>query len=514
MRTSSPGLAPFAAIAAAAAGLLGGCGDEQTYIIVTVTNRAAVHDAANLKVTLSNSGTMRTDELALKATPFPVTFSISAPGRTGDLGIQVEAIDQNGILVGRGETTSTVEAPTASVMLETADFVINTDFADDQFPSNDYEAHGFQVASASDGSWTAAYRDKCSAPCNMFARRFDKTGRPVSTKLAAGTNGFPVSTNLTSSLSTPAIATAGTTTLEVWDYDDPASTTVGVACRSIDATGMGSPDQISVATDPSTDVVSIAPLSNGNFAVAWSALITTSVIRAAIIRPDCTVLSAATTVSTTASARKVSVASTGQTQGTVMYAFVIDGGVRVRLANNTNTYTSGTDVQFLAKTATENVESVRVAPLGTGFAVLVRWALTAGSTGPGRIELYRTSNTGAVIGSSILVTNKSGSDFASSEAFGVATRADGVLMVVWHSCLTNGDGSGCGVWGRAFRENGTPVGDEFGIPTTTIGDQTNPSVAALDDAFAVVWRDDSGTAPDIAGAAIRGRVIYPTAAAN
>jgi hypothetical protein len=279
----------------------------------------------------------------------------------------------------------------------------------------------------------------------------------------------------------------------------------------MDATGQGIPNEVRVATDPSTDVASIAPLSNGNFAVAWNAFITTSVIRAAIVRPDCSVLAAPTTVSTTASARKASVASTTGTQGTIMYAFVIDGGVRVRFANNTNTYASGTDIQFLPKTATEVIESARVAPLGTGFAVLVRWALATGSSGPGRIELYRTNAMGAVMGSSILVTSKSGSDFQSSEAFGVATRADGVMMVVWHSCLTNGDGSGCGVFGRAFRENGTPVGDEFVIPTTTTGDQTDPSVAALDDSFAVVWKDDSGQAPDVAGSAVRGRIIYPTA---
>ena len=30
-----------------------------------------------------------------------------------------------------------------------------------------------------------------------------------------------------------------------------------------------------------------------------------------------------------------------------------------------------------------------VTPLGTGFGVLVRWALITGSDGPGRIELYR-----------------------------------------------------------------------------------------------------------------------------
>ena len=494
---------------------IGACG-EDSYIIVTVTTRPAVHDAAKLKVTLSNTGTMRTDELTLSTESFPVTFSISAPGRAGELGIQVDAVDAGGNLVGRGTTTSTVETPTASVLLETADFVINTDFADDQFPSDDYEAHGFQLASAADGTWTAAYRDRCTAPCNMYARRFDKNGRPVSTKIAAGTNGFPVSTNLTTSISTPAIATAGGTTVEVWDFNDATTMTPGVACRSFDAMGMGIPDQKNIATDPSTDVVTIAPLANGNFAVAWNAFITTSVIRAAIIRPDCTVLSAAVNVSTTASARKVSVASTGSTPGTIMYGFVIDGGVRVRLANFTNGFigsTSGADVQFVPKNATEVVESVRVAPLGTGFAVVVRWALATGSMGPGHIDLYRTNNQGAVIGQAIPVTTKSGSDFQSSEAFGVASRADGTLLVVWHSCLANGDGSGCGVYGRAFRENGTPVGDEFVVPTTTSGDQTNPSAAALDEGFAVVWKDDSGQQPDVAGSSIRGRIIYPTAAA-
>ncbi|CAN5805402.1 hypothetical protein BH11MYX3_BH11MYX3_04040 [soil metagenome] len=509
MRSPASSLAYLACLACLGVGTAA-CSDNEAYIIVTVNGRPAVHDATNLKVTLSNSGTMRTDELPLTAKMFPVTFSISAPGRSGELGIQVDAVDMNGLLVGRGEATSTVEMPTAIVTVETADFVINTDYAGDQFPSDDYEAHGFQVASGTDGTWTAAYRDRCTAPCNMFARRFDKVGRPVMAQLAAGTNGFPISTQLTGSLATPAIATAGTTTAEVWDFDDPASSTVGIACRSIDATGTGIPNQTTVATDASTDVVSIAPLSNGNFALAWSAFLTTGAIRAAIVKPDCSVLSAATTVSTTASARKVSVASTGQTQGTVMYAFVIDGGVRVRLANNTNTYASPADIQFLPKTATEVVESVRVAPLGTGFAIVVRWALATGAMGPGRLELYRTTNTGAVLGSSILVSNKSGSDFGSSEAFGVATGSTGMLMIVWHSCLTNGDGSGCGVWGRAFRTDGTPLGPEFVIPTTTTGDQTNPSVAALpDDSFAVVWKDDSGTMPDIAGSAIRGRIIYP-----
>lgn len=499
-------------LACALLAALGACGDED-YIIVTVTGRASVHDIKTLKITLTNAGTSRTDDLPFGSAQLPVTFSLSAPGRAGDIGITAEGIDKDGLMVGIGSATSTLDVPTASVRLDSADFVINTDFAEDQFPSDDYEAHGFQVAAASDGStWTAAYRDSCGAPCNMFARRFDKTGRPVQTKLAASTNGFPMSTTPTTAISTPAIASAGNNTLEVWDFNDPTAptTTVGIACRSIDAMGQGIPEQVTIATDPSSDVVSIAPLANGNFAVAWSAFITTNVVRSAIVRPDCNVVAGPATVSTTALARKVAVATLGTT---VMYAFIIDGSVRIRFSNTSTVFTTPNDLPFVTKTATESVESVRVAPLGTGFAVLVRWALTASSSGPGRIELYRASATGAMIGGPVVVTTKSGTDFGSSEAFGVASRSDGVLLATWHSCLANGDGSGCGVWARAFRDTGMPVGEEFTVPTTTMGDQTNPSAVALGtEAFVVVWKDESAQLPDVAGSAVRGRIVYPAGA--
>lgn len=495
-------------LACALLAALGACGEDD-YIIVTVSGRAAVHDIKSLKVTLSNAGASRSDELPFGDQQLPATFSVSAPGRTGDLGITVEGVDKDGLVVGVGAATSTLDLPTASVLLDPADFVINTDFAENQFPSDDYEAHGFQVAAAPDGNtWTAAYRDSCGAPCNMFARRFDKTGRAVQTKIAASANGFPMSTTLTTSISTPAIATAGNNTIEVWDFNDPIASTVGIACRSLDAMGQGNPDQVTVATDASSDVVAAAPLANGNFALAWSAFLTTGVIRTAVVRPDCTLSAGPTTVSTTASARKVAVATQGTT---VMYAFVVDGSVRVRFANTSNVFTTGTDVLFAARTGTESVESVRIAPLGTGFAVVVRWALTAAIMGPGRLELYRTSATGTMLGGPVVVSTKSGSDFGSSEAFGVATRSDGVLLVTWHSCLANGDGSGCGVWARAFRDSGMPLGEEIIVPTTTMNDQTNPSAAALGtEAFVVVWKDESGQAPDIAGSAVRGRIIYPT----
>lgn len=491
--------------------------DVQAYTVVTVYGRPAVHDVTFLRVTLSNGGSERTDELDFVG-DFPFTFSVSAPDRSGELGIQIDAFDDNDFVVGRGTSTATIDAPTANVMLDSTDFVVNTDYAGDQYPSDDYEAHGFQVAAGADGTWTAAYRDGCTQPCNMFARRFDARGVPVSTRAAAGINGFPMNSNPADFPSTPAIATAGPATLEVWDFSEPAPSTVdGVACRSLDTQGNPTPNQLNISTDPSTDVVSIAPLPNMNFAVAWNSFMSANTVRSIIVRPDCTTLTASPASVSTVTAggpRKASVAA-NHASNKILYAWVLAGAVRVRLASLTNTFDTATDIEFLPPTMTETIEHVRVAPLGDGFAILVRWTLSTGFEGPGRIELYRTNAAGAVLGSAMLVTTRSGTDFQSSESFGVATNTAGKLFVTWHACDMNGDGQGCGVFGRAFNTDGTPATEEMTIPTTIIGDQTNPSVAALPgDAFAVVWRDDSMQAPDTAGSAIRARIVYIDDASN
>jgi hypothetical protein len=150
---------------------------------------------------------------------------------------------------------------------------------------------------------------------------------------------------------------------------------------------------------------------------------------------------------------------------------------------------------------------VRIAPWGTGFAVATRWAASSGM-GPGKIEVYRVSATGTLMGTPILITDKSGSDFASDKAFGIAQRSDGALMVVWHACET-GPGS-CEVYGRILRPTGVPVGSEFVIATSTGSDQVNPSIVALDSkSFVAAWNDSSGLEPDQSGSAVRARILYP-----
>jgi hypothetical protein len=499
-------LFPALALVLAAAGACGG----DHYLVVTVSGRPAVHGATKLRVVLSNEGSMRTDERDLGSKAFPVTLAIDATGRSGDLGITIDALDASGFVVGHGVTSASVEADDVDLMLDSADFVVNTDVANDQFVSDDFEAVGLQLAATTEGKFTVAYRDYPCTNCDIYARRFDATGAPITSDIAAGPGGFKVTTTLTTSSAQAAAASAGTKTIVAWDFTNTVGAGTGIACRGLDETGAAMPSQISLSNDASADVVSAAGMMNTNFAVTWTAfLANTYVIRTTIARPDCSSpLSTPVTVSTTAGsfgARRPHVAANN---GSVLYAWILDGqDAYIRVGNLSAGFPgAAADTKLIAHTATQTVDHVRVAPLGTGFAVLARWSTTSGN-GPGKIELYQVMANGTPVGPPTLVTDKSGSDFASDKAFGVAT-GNGKLLVSWHQC-DNGLGS-CDVWGRYFNTDGTVSGDAFLIPTTTAADQLNPSVGALPDGlFVAAWNDASGTEPDHSGSAVRARILYP-----
>jgi hypothetical protein len=487
-----------------------GCSDSE-FLVVTVNSRPAVHGAAKLKVTLSNSGSMRTDDLDLSGHEFPVTFSLSAPGRGGELGISVDALDTNSGLVGRGVGQTTLGEDSASVTLESADFVVNTDVANNQFLTSDFEAVGLQLAATSTGTWMTSWRDDCTS-CDIYGRRFDATGLPVESTLAASTNAFKINTDLTTAGAFSALAAnAMNQTLAFWDYQDTVGTAQGVACRVINESGAGSPSQTSIALE-SADVVTTAPLKNGNFAVTWQTFQSTApameVIHAMIIKPDCTPLIAnVANVSQTVLPSGHHRSHVASVNNTILYAWVADDGVYVRNATLGNTL--GAEINVVRKTTQFVVDFVRIVPWGTGYALAVRWSSASGvSTDPGKIEVYRLNDVGSLQGDAILITDKSRTDFASDKAFGLAHGTNDSLMVTWHACET-GAGS-CEVYGRIVDANGMPLGEAFVVPTSTGSDQVNPSVAALPDgAFVVAWNDSSGLDPDRSGSAVRARIIYP-----
>jgi hypothetical protein len=233
------------------------------------------------------------------------------------------------------------------------DFVVNTDYAGNQFPSSDFEAAGFQLAAAPDGTWTAVFRDGCTADaCNMFARRFDGIGKPVSTAVAASANAFTLTSELTTPLSTPAVASNASTTIALWDAYPVQGVLSGVACRALDAAGQATAQQRLVAND-SADVVSVAALSNGTFAAVWNtSLGATDVIRTVFVQPDCTATAAAQTVSAPGAAddfpHRSAVAGSADR---VLFTWILDGDLHARAALTSGSFATA-DTVLIARTAT------------------------------------------------------------------------------------------------------------------------------------------------------------------
>jgi hypothetical protein len=492
------------------------------YLVVTVGAQPAVHDAASITVTLANAGTMRTDTLMLSSMAFPpaVTFSVSAPGRTGDLAITVDAKDDSGLVIGHGSAMATVGDTKVTVMLDSTDFVVNTDYAGDQFLTDDVQgdATGFQLAALPDGTWTTVFRDGCmQGACNVFARRFDRTGRAVTTQAAAGTNAFIVTASPTTDITSPAIASSQDATVAVWNASDPTSATASVvACRPLDASGRLGANQVMVAAEAGF-TPSVAAIDGGNFAAIWRTEISTptdilDTIHMSVVKPDCTPVGGLVPLEQGAkTADFVHRSSVASSAGQVLFTWITNGDLHTTLMASDGTRSPVTPL--ILQTATLEVEHARVAPAaGGGFVIAVSWTLKTG-TGTGRIDLFRVDTKGALVGSPVTITDQSDGDPFNAEGFGLASRPDGSIMIAWHVCNSSGDN--CVLSGRMLQlpaDSGTapfPVTDAFAIPTTTGGSDKRASVVGLPDAFAVVWSDSSMKPPDTSGQAVRARIIYP-----
>ncbi len=490
----------------------GACSDE-TYLVVTVQARPTVHDVATLEVTQQNNGTTRTDTLELDGHAFPTTFSISVANRTGDLALTLTGKASDGTIMAAGTATTAFDAGDASVQLDPADFVVNTDYAMDEFLTTDFETVGYQISATADDTWTAAFRNTCTNTCSIFARTFGPDGQAVKTAAAAGTNAYAVSSTTTQQGAFPAIASTGSASIAVWDFTDTVGGGTGIACRGIDATGALTAGQRALATDATADTVVVAPLPTGNYAVAWQVTSPAAEIHTVIAKPDCTTLNAtpaAVTIiaGTQDGPHRASVAANGMA---VLYAWITDGAVHVRPASTGATF-SLPETTVVAPPAGQDAEAVRVVAMGAGFGLAIRYASRTGGM-PGQLVLVRTSTTGLAMGSPVLISDKTGSDFTTGHrGFGIAARADGATLLVWGQC-DDGSPSSCDgrldIYGRLIGVTGEALGEPFVIPTTTVGSQTDPSVVALSDSFAVAWTDDSKAPPDTDGTAVRARVIYP-----
>ncbi len=123
-----------------------------------------------------------------------------------------------------------------------------------------------------------------------------------------------------------------------------------------------------------------------------------------------------------------------------------------------------------------------VALLGNGNFVTI-WE-SYGQDGDGNgIYGQILDGTGGKVGSEFHVTTYTTSTQMSPDVKGLN---NGNFVVVWDSDWQDGDQDG--IFGQLFDSSGTKVGNEFRLNTNTVGQQQNPSVAALGNGyFVVTW---------------------------
>ncbi|MCA8883532.1 MAG: tandem-95 repeat protein [Rhodobacteraceae bacterium] len=138
-----------------------------------------------------------------------------------------------------------------------------------------------------------------------------------------------------------------------------------------------------------------------------------------------------------------------------------------------------------------NQDDPAVASLNTGGYV-VSWT-SNGQDGSGQGVFFTVFDVNGVAQTGEIQAN---TEFLSTQyTSDVAALVDGRIVVTWASQTSGsaGDGSGYGVFARIFNPDGTQSVAEFGVNSTTTGNQLTPSVGATaDGGFVIAWEDQGG----------------------
>jgi hypothetical protein len=139
--------------------------------------------------------------------------------------------------------------------------------------------------------------------------------------------------------------------------------------------------------------------------------------------------------------------------------------------------------EFRVNTFTSNDQAYSsVAAGGSGFVVV--WESLIGGTEGFAVSGQRYDSGGAPLGTEFRVNTYVTS---AQRIPAVGANAAGNFVVVWESA--GQDGSSWGVFGQRFAASGTPVGPEFRVNASVVGDQLSPDVAVdTSGGFLVAWQ--------------------------
>ncbi len=150
-------------------------------------------------------------------------------------------------------------------------------------------------------------------------------------------------------------------------------------------------------------------------------------------------------------------------------------------------------VEFRANTATANDQSEFIVTALNDGGYVIAWE-SEGQDGSG-LGLYghAYNSDGSAKTAEFLINTYTANNQIDVQ---IASLADGGFVATWNSFTQ--DGSFGGIFAQRYTSAGAKTGAEFQVNTVTAGEQTNPSVAGLNDGgFVVAWRTGDGSSSGI-----------------
>ncbi len=429
------------------------------------------------------------------------SFSDADPGSSW--GVFAQRYDASGNAVSRDGLSSGPD-----------EFILNTTTAADQ--------RDVQLAATAGGGFVAVWigdGQTGDAGPGVFSQRFDSNGAPLGPELH-------VNQSTDNSQEYPVVSVLSNGNYVVsWHSNsnvDADGSSWGVFARLYDASGNPLTDEFLVNTyqDSEQTWPSIAALPGGGFAIAWqsyqqdgSAYGVYAQVFDAEGDKQGQEFWLSTSIDSSEWRPQIVATPSGDGLIAVWNSGIVDGdadGVVVRHVAFPTEPVYATGGERLVPTSYPHEQNwSQIATLSDGSYV-VTWqsqpAQGVGDVSSWSVRAQHFAADGSPLGGEFTVNTNVAYDQSKPA---ISALDGGGYIVVWHS--ETGDGSGYGIYGQRFANNGTPIGSEFRINSATSGNQLNPDVTALHGAqaggFAVSWQLDNNIyvrAFDASGTAIGG----------
>lgn len=300
------------------------------------------------------------------------------------------------------------------------------------------------------------------------------------------------------------------------DYNNLDGSSSSVRFRIVSPTGTPEIEaRANVTTVGAQAAPTVVTLENGNFVISWqddSQLgpdTSSSSIRARIFNPLGNPISAEFLVNTTTADSQLSPSITAIPGGGFVAVWTdysrtgvdnLGSSVKAQVFSASGQRLGG---ETLVNSVFNGDQTTAVAVALSSTSYVVAWVDQSGNENQTGIRAQILNTDGAKVGDEIRVNTTT---FGTQHAPSLARLADGRFVVTWSDMSAgpfNAD-----VRGQIFTASGQPIGSEFRINTTTIGNQYNGAVTAtVDGGFVVAWSDYSGVGDDNDTSAVKAQAF-------